>query len=128
MPVTLTDKEVSRYFMHPDEAAFLTLKSMFISQGDVHLFDMGSPVLIQDIINRIQEILKGKSSIISTGLREGEKLHEDLFAGTEHRKETIPGLIESSDHYNSLNLKSDLISESFSRLDEKLLNYLALKT
>jgi FlaA1/EpsC-like NDP-sugar epimerase len=127
MPVTLTDKGVSRYFMHADEAAFLTLKSMFIGQGDVHLFDMGSPILIQDIINRLQEILQGKSSIIYTGLREGEKLHEDLFAGIEHRKESIPGLIESSDHYNSLNLKSDLISESLSRLDGQLLNYLTLK-
>ena len=127
MPVTLTDKEVSRYFMHPDEAAFLTLKSMFVRKGDVHLFDMGSPVLIQDVINRLQEILNGKSSIIYTGLRDGEKLHEDLFAGIEHRKESIPGLIESSDHFDSLKLNSGLISESLARLDGELLNYLALK-
>lgn len=124
MPVTLTDKEVSRYFMHPDEAAFLTLKSMFISEGDVHLFDMGSPVLIQDLINRLQDILNGKSSIIYTGLREGEKLHENLFAGIEHRIDSISGLIESSEHLVSLNQNSKLIECALSRKDQDLLEYL----
>jgi FlaA1/EpsC-like NDP-sugar epimerase len=127
MPVTLTDKSVSRYFMHPDEAAFLTLKSMFIGQGDVHLFDMGSPVFIQDIISRLQEILNGKSSILYTGLREGEKLHEDLFAGIEQRISSIPNLIDSSDHANSIKGNSQLILEAKVRNDLPLLNYISHK-
>jgi FlaA1/EpsC-like NDP-sugar epimerase len=127
MPITLTHEKVSRYFMHPDEAAFLTLKSIFVDHGDVHLFDMGSAVLIHDIINQLQDLLHGKSNIVYTGLRDGEKLHEDLFAGIENRIESIPGFIESSDHSESLRLNSDLVTRSLSQSDLELLNFLTLK-
>ena len=127
LPVTLTDEKVSRYFMHPDEAAFLTLKSMFVTQGDVHLFNMGQPVLIKNLIHRLQEILNGQSGIVYTGLREGEKLHEDLFAGIGNREESIPGLIESSNHFESLGLNSKLIANALSRHDLELISYLTLK-
>lgn len=127
MPITLTDEKVSRYFMHPDEAAFLTLKSMFVEKGDIHLFDMGAPVLIQNMIQRIQEILNGNSNIIYTGLREGEKLHEDLFAGVEDRSQSIPGLIESSSHLESLRLNSDLVTIAMSQTDSELISYLNQK-
>lgn len=124
MPITLTHREVSRYFMHPDEAAFLTIKSIFIESGDVHLFDMGKPVLILDLINSLQEIMSGKSTIIYTGLRDGEKLEEDLFGGVEHRKISFEGFIESSDHIDSLRENSHFISQALSRDERKLLNYL----
>jgi FlaA1/EpsC-like NDP-sugar epimerase len=127
MPLTLTDEEVARYFMHPDEAAFLTLKSMFVDKGDIHLFDMGSPVLIKEVIYRLLEILNGNSKITYTGLREGEKLNEDLFAGIEERTESIPGLIESSNHGETINRNSDLVRVVLSRLDSEILNYLTFK-
>lgn len=126
-PLTLTDEKVSRYFMHPDEAAFLTLKSMFVNQGDVHLFDMGEPIFILNIIKRLQEVLKGKSNIIFTGLREGEKIDEDLFGGIEKRMTSIPGLIDSSDHVNSIKENSNIICETIARNDLSVLNYIALK-
>jgi FlaA1/EpsC-like NDP-sugar epimerase len=78
-PITLTHPEITRYFMHTDEAAFLTLKSLLINKGDIHVFDMGEPVRIIDVITKMQEILLTDSQILVTGLREGEKLNEILF-------------------------------------------------
>lgn len=77
-PITLTDESVSRFFMHVDEAAHLTIKSMLINSGDVHVFDMGDPILIKNIVMRMQELLNTSSQIILTGLRNGEKLNEKL--------------------------------------------------
>ena len=128
MPITLTHHDVSRYFMHPDEAAFLTIKSVFIESGDVHLFDMGKPVLILDLINSLQKIMSGHSTIIYTGLRDGEKLEEDLFGGVEHRKVSFEGFIESSDHVDSIRENSGLISDSLARNDDKVFEYLSPNT
>lgn len=79
-PITLTDKDVMRYFMHPDEAAFLTIKSLLINAGDIHIFDMGEPIPIREIINNLAKELRSTSPIVTTGLRQGEKLSEDLFS------------------------------------------------
>jgi|GEM_PF-1352067 len=82
-PITLTDENVTRYFMHPDEAAFLTIKSLLINAGDIHIFNMGEPILIREIINNLARELSSSSPIITTGLRPGEKLAEDLFSSSE---------------------------------------------
>ena len=124
MPVTLTHPDVKRFFMHPDEAAFLTLKSIFIREGDVHLFDMGEPVLISKVIEQLQFLLGGTSNVIFTGLREGEKLSEDLFDGVENRVTAIPGLIESGEHKLALILNEAVVSNVFQRLDFNVMQYL----
>jgi len=77
-PVTLTNSNISRYFMHEDEAAYLTVKSLIINQSDVHIFDMGEPIMISKIIQNMQKILNSTSAVIITGMREGEKMHEQL--------------------------------------------------
>lgn len=79
VPVTLTDPAVERFFMHVDEAAFLTLKSFLNNKGDVHIFEMGDPILMLDVVRRMQEILNSHSQVLVTGLRNGEKLHEELI-------------------------------------------------
>jgi FlaA1/EpsC-like NDP-sugar epimerase len=79
-PITLTDENVTRYFMHPDEAAYLTLKSLLINAGDIHIFDMGEPILIREIIDNLAREIGSTSPIITTGLRPGEKLTEDLYS------------------------------------------------
>lgn len=87
-PITLTDQEIQRYFMHVDEAAFLTLKSYLINSGDIHLFNMGHPVRMLDIVLRMQQILGSKSQILITGLRDGEKLDELLIESDSIQKTT----------------------------------------
>jgi FlaA1/EpsC-like NDP-sugar epimerase len=57
-PITLTDESVSRYFMHTDEAAFLSVKSLILNMGEVHVFNMGQTVLLIDVINRLQDIFQ----------------------------------------------------------------------
>jgi FlaA1/EpsC-like NDP-sugar epimerase len=124
MPITVTHPDVKRYFMHADEAAFLTLKSMFVSSEDIHLFDMGEPVLIVDLIEQLQKLLGGHGSLIFTGLRSGEKINEDLFGGLEKRVETLPGLIESSSHKASLAENMALVREIIDRNDSAYYKYL----
>lgn len=84
-PVTVTDPEVTRYFMTIPEACQLVIQAGAIGRaGEVLILDMGRPVKILDVAKRM--IAKsGKSvEIVFTGLREGEKLHEDLIGVTEH--------------------------------------------
>lgn len=128
LPITLTDPNVTRFFMHPDEAAFLTLKSLLLSEGDLYLFDMGEPVLIIDLINSLQRLLGGQSNILFTGLREGEKLTEDLFDGVENRCIVIPDLIERGDHVESISKNLHLIQSALQREDESLMLFLQSKT
>lgn len=124
MPITATHADVRRYFMHPDEAAFLTLKSMFVIDGDIHLFDMGASILIVDLIEQLQKLLGGRSNLIFTGLREGEKLNEDLFGGLEEKVESVPNLIQSSNHATSLKANKTLIEDILSKNDLAYYKYL----
>ena len=128
LPITLTDPQVTRFFMHPDEAAFLTLKSLLLSEGDLFLFDMGEPVLIMDLIKSLQNLLGGDGNILYTGLREGEKLTEDLFDGVENRSIAIPNLIEQGSHLNSIQKNRDLIDAVMRREDKTLMQYLQQPT
>jgi FlaA1/EpsC-like NDP-sugar epimerase len=123
-PITLTHPDVERFFMHPDEAAFLTLKSSLIDQGDVNLFNMGNPVKILSIVEKLQEILGGNSEVTYTGLRPGEKMTEDLFDGVENRVNAVPDLIDSGDHEKSLINNVNIISDVLKRDSSSILKYL----
>jgi FlaA1/EpsC-like NDP-sugar epimerase len=78
-PITLTDSSMRRYFMHIDEAAALAIKSSVINAGPIHILDMGVPVLLVDVIERIKAVLKSNAEIVITGARQGEKFNEDLM-------------------------------------------------
>lgn len=87
-PITLTDKDIKRYFMSIEEAAHLTLKSAILNAGDVHVFDMGEPIPLSKIVENLQEVIGLRTSIIITGLRDGEKNSEILFSALETPKTT----------------------------------------
>ncbi|KKC34566.1 polysaccharide biosynthesis protein [Devosia psychrophila] len=89
-PVTLTDPEMTRYFMSIHEAAELIVQAGALSQGgDVFLLEMGSPILIRDLAEnmirlagfsvRDDESPSGDIEIVVTGKRPGEKMYEELF-------------------------------------------------
>jgi FlaA1/EpsC-like NDP-sugar epimerase len=91
-PVTVTDPEVTRYFMTIPEAAQLVLHAGAMALGgEVFVLDMGEPVRIMDLAIRIIELSgfkarhagepEGEIEIIFTGLRPGEKLYEELLIG-----------------------------------------------
>ncbi len=91
-PVTVTDPEVTRYFMTIPEACRLVLEAATMGKGgEIYVFDMGSPVRIADLAERMIR-LSGKEpgrdiEIRYTGLRPGEKLYEELLASQE---DTLP--------------------------------------
>jgi FlaA1/EpsC-like NDP-sugar epimerase len=96
-PLTVTDKEMTRFFMTIAEAAQLVVQAgAHGGRGEIFVLDMGEPVKIVDLARRMIE-LSGKEpdrdiAIEFTGIRAGEKVHEDLFgpeetiAATEHPK------------------------------------------
>lgn len=84
LPVTVTDPEVRRYFMTIPEACQLVPQAAAIGQdGYVMVLDMGEPVKIVDIAKNLIAMSNREVEIIYTGLREGEKLDEELFGNYE---------------------------------------------
>ena len=91
-PITVTDKKVIRYFMTVTEAVELLIQAGAMGTGgDVFVLDMGKPVKIQDLAEKMIQLsgLKvkdelnpnGDIEIKYTGLRAGEKLYEELLIG-----------------------------------------------
>lgn len=79
-PLTVTDERVTRYFMMVEEAVELVIQAGAIGRdGEVLVLDMGEPVRIADVARRIAATSRDPVDIVYTGLRPGEKLHEDLF-------------------------------------------------
>ena len=81
LPVTITDPEVSRYFMTTSEAASLVIETAVMADaGETYVLDMGEPVRIVDLVERLVTLLEIAAPRVEyTGLRPGEKLHEVLF-------------------------------------------------
>lgn len=83
-PVTVTDPDVTRYFMTIPEAVRLVLQAGAIGEsGQIMILDMGEPVKIIDLAERLIAHHDPIVDIEFTGLRRGEKLHEDLVASDE---------------------------------------------
>jgi FlaA1/EpsC-like NDP-sugar epimerase len=83
-PVTVTDPDVTRYFMTIGEAVQLVIQAGAIGgNGNVLVLDMGQPVAISAMAQQLIELAGKPIDIVHTGLREGEKLHEQLFSTGE---------------------------------------------
>ncbi|BBG04084.1 MULTISPECIES: nucleoside-diphosphate sugar epimerase/dehydratase [Pseudonocardia] len=83
-PVTITHPDVTRFFMTIPEAVRLVIQAGAVGRpGEALVLDMGDPVRIVDIARQLT-VLAGRSvQIVYTGLRDGEKLHEELFGDDE---------------------------------------------
>jgi FlaA1/EpsC-like NDP-sugar epimerase len=90
-PVTVTDPDVTRFFMTVEEAVGLVLSAAPMAEyGETFVLDMGEPVRIVDLVRRYAEQLHlADVQIRFTGLRPGEKLHETLFGESEDRLPTV---------------------------------------
>jgi FlaA1/EpsC-like NDP-sugar epimerase len=84
LPVTVTHPDVTRYLMSVQEAVHLVLQAAAIGRdGEALVLDMGEPVRIDDLARQLATQAPGQPKIVYTGLRPGEKLHEDLFGAGE---------------------------------------------
>ncbi len=92
-PVTVTDPEVIRYFMLIPEACGLVLEAGTRGEGgEIFVFDMGKPVRIADLARRMIDLSGARGvEIRYTGLRDGEKLYEEVLSD---RETTLPSFNE----------------------------------
>lgn len=88
-PVTVTHKDIIRYFMLIPEACRLVLEAGTMGKGgEIFVFDMGEPVRIADLARRMIDLSGAKNVEIKyIGLRDGEKLYEEVLNGAE---QTMP--------------------------------------
>ena len=128
-PVTITHKNITRYFMTLTEAAQLVLHVTGISQGgEVFLLDMGKPVSIQYLAEqmiklsglkvKINQNSKEGVEIKYTGLRPGEKLYEELLIDSNAEKTIHPLIFKGVNENTSC---SNLLSQ-INLLKEKIIN------
>ncbi|MDO4763986.1 MAG: polysaccharide biosynthesis protein [Flavobacteriaceae bacterium] len=118
-PITITHPEITRYFMSISESCRLVLQSVAIGKGgEICVFDMGEPIKIVDLAKKIGQaygVEIGKDiDLIFTGLRDGDKIEEELFNASEKVDFTQDKIMFS----NSLNLnfeKIKFIIEEFQR-------------
>ena len=92
-PVTVTHRDIIRYFMTIPEACSLVLEAGCMGNGgEIYIFDMGKPIKIYDLASRMISLAGLRPNIdikiIETGLRPGEKLYEELLNDTERTMAT----------------------------------------
>ena len=126
-PVTITDKKIIRYFMTIKEAVELVLQSSFLAEGgELFLLDMGKPIsiysLAQNMIRlsglKVKDIKNpdGDIEIITTGLRPGEKLYEELLIDAESEKTLHPLIYKAKEKF----LDYETLNEYLNELEEAL--------
>ncbi|MBO5720730.1 MAG: polysaccharide biosynthesis protein [Bacteroidales bacterium] len=129
-PVTITDKQIIRYFMTIPEACELVLEAGYMGNGgEIFVFDMGQPVKIYDLAKRMIKLSGLKPytdiDIVETGLRPGEKLYEELLNdkeitdSTKHKRIMI-GKVRKYDYDEVTPKIENLIDMAWKFNDEKI--------
>lgn len=109
-PITLTHRDVTRYFMTIPEAATLVIQAASMaSGGEVFVLDMGKSVRIDDLARsmislsglsvRDENNPEGDIEIVEVGLRPGEKLYEELLIGNSPRQTEHPRILQAHEHF-----------------------------
>ena len=122
-PVTVTDENIVRFFMLIPEACKLVLEAGTKGNGgEIFVFDMGQPVKIADLAKRMIALSGAKNVKIEyTGLREGEKLYEEVLNELEGTKPTFHEKIRIAQvreyEYDDVNQAIELLMETAKRFD-----------
>lgn len=130
-PITLTHKDITRYFMTIPEAAQLVIQAGAMGMGgDVFVLDMGKPVKIYDLASKLIHLSglhlihpgnpNGDIAIKETGLRPGEKLYEELLIGDDVEKTGNERIMTASEVFlpwNELKLLLDDLMLSCNNFD-----------
>ena len=136
-PITLTHKEITRYFMTITEASQLVIQAGAMAEGgDVFVLDMGQPIKIYDLAVRMIELSglsqkdslnkRGDIEIKVTGLRPGEKLYEELLLSNNPKKTIHPRIFKSEEpfiEFSELNEEINILQDLIVKNDlESILN------
>lgn len=130
-PITLTHPDITRYFMTIPEAAQLVIQAGAMAKGgDVFVLDMGQPVRIKDLAERMVELSglslidddnpDGDIEIQITGLRPGEKLFEELLIGDNPKPTSHARIMKAHEEYLAwplLALQLDALEVALERAD-----------
>lgn len=120
-PVTVTDKEVTRYFMTIPEASNLVIQaSQMACGGEVFILDMGEQLKIYDLAKKLIH-LSGRNiaseageegiEILEVGLRPGEKMYEELLISGDLQPTHNPKIFQSNEVFPSIELMEKIIHE-----------------
>lgn len=123
-PVTVTHKDITRYFMSIPEAAQLVIQAgTMAAGGEVFVLDMGKPVRIYDLARNMIELSglgvrddthpDGDISIVFTGLRPGEKIYEELMIGSNVERTEHARIMRANEEY----LKKDELASKINELE-----------
>ena len=140
-PVTVTDENIIRYFMTVTEAVELTIQSgAMATGGDVFVLDMGKPVKIQELAQKLIRLsgLKVKDDINPdgdieikyTGLRPGEKLYEELLIGDNVTKTENPLIMRAKEEmttWDELKISLDRLQNLNQEFDHEKLRQILIK-
>ena len=123
-PVTVTHKDITRFFMTIPEAVALVLQAItYAKGGEIFVLDMGEPVKIYDLATSLIELsgfeVGTDIEIEITGMRPGEKLYEELLMDEEHLQETDHKKIFITE---SMNFTIDEIEEKLDLLRDIIEN------
>lgn len=119
-PVTVTDKDIIRYFMTIPEAVSLVLQASYYAKGgEIFILDMGDPIRIDDMARNLIR-LSGYTpdediAVVYTGLRPGEKLYEELLMDEEGLESTENELIHIG---KPIDMDDEWFEKKLKQLDE----------
>lgn len=132
-PITITHREMTRYFMLIPEAAQLVIQAGAMSQGgEVFLLDMGDPVKIIDLAYSVVALSgltvrdeanpNGDIEIREIGLRPGEKLYEELLIDSNAEPSAHPLIMKANENFliwSKLSLAVDMLNDLIIANDER---------
>ena len=128
-PVTVTHRDIIRYFMTIPEASQLVLQAGAMGEGgDVFVLDMGEPLKIADLARRMVHLMgltvkdestpDGDIEIVYTGLRPAEKLYEELLIGENVTGTEHPMIMRATEHRLPWALLREKLMQLLDALDE----------
>ena len=129
-PITITDKEMVRYFMTIEEASYLVIQaSALAGSGEILLLDMGEPIFIKTLAEKMINLTglrvknkkhpNGDIEIIYTGKRPGEKLYEELLISAESEKTLHPLIYKARENFIDL----EILLKELQNLKKYLANF-----
>ena len=129
-PITITDKDMVRYFMTIEEASYLVIQASALAKGgEILLLDMGEPIYIKKLAEKMINLaglrVKNKTNpngdieIIYTGKRAGEKLYEELLISAESEKTLHPLIYKARENY----INPEILLKELQSLKKYLQNF-----